>query len=134
MGNGDNWQKPAVIDIAPALRVGPNTLVIEAIDEATAGEINAAGLIGKISVQGKDAPAIATTTGADWEWAASEDATVWKPALVIGAMGAGPWAGISDQPASTGPTSGPVSASSSRFRGTEARHGPDPRRVKNWLG
>ena len=88
VGGGDSWQHPTRVDLTKTVRSGANEVLIEAMNDADSGAINAAALIGKIRVDLQDKPPMEIVTDASWK---SAD----KPVKVIGPIGSGPWQGIS---------------------------------------
>lgn len=94
VGQGDTWGNPGTLDIRAALQSGVNRVVVQAENNPADGDLNAAGLIGKIHIERKGHPRAEIVTDATWLAAKSEDATEWKAARVLGANGIGPWSVI----------------------------------------
>ena len=87
VGFGDSWQKPTLMDITTALRPGKNTLVAQVVNKAASGQINTAGLIGKIRIELEGASPQEIVTDSSW--------TSWnQPARVIGPLGIAPWGNL----------------------------------------
>lgn len=94
LGGGDSWQHPTMIDIAPALRPGANRILVRANNDPASGEINAAGLIGKICLEYEGGRIEEIVTDAGWQAAAAADAAQWQPGRLVGPFGTGPWSGV----------------------------------------
>jgi hypothetical protein len=92
VGSGDSWESPQVIDITKQLKPGNNLISVRATNDPDEGSVNAAGLIGKVSILTAGQKAQTCVTDASWEW--SSDGESWKPACVIGAVGTAPWSKI----------------------------------------
>lgn len=102
-GGGDDWQHPARIDIAKALRPGTNRIVVQVNNDPDSGAINAAGLIGRIRIETRAGRVIEALTNSSWVGAETPEAGPWKPVRVIGNLGIQPWGTLS-----TGDSGAPV--------------------------
>ena len=94
LGGGNDWQKPQAIDIAQALRPGVNTLIVQAENDPAEGPVNAAGVIGKISVEQEGRAVQHVVTDVKWHSAETLSATGWKPVRAMGNLGIAPWGAI----------------------------------------
>ena len=92
VGKGDSWENPQVMDITKQLKPGSNLITVRATNDPDEGAVNAAGLIGKISLLTAGQKTQTCVTDGSWEW--STDEKSWKPVYVIGAVGAAPWGKI----------------------------------------
>ena len=91
-GRGDEWQKPQPINLASLLRPGVNRVTVRVDNDAQSGEINAAGLIGRIHVEVSGGPPVDVVTDASWQaHADSARAGTWPAAKVLGPVGQAPW-------------------------------------------
>ncbi len=101
MGGGDSWQHPTSIDISPALRPGPNSILIRGNNDPDSGAINAAGLIGKIRLEYQGGKVEEIVTDARWQAAATADAADWQAAKLVGPAGTAPWTAMAPAASST---------------------------------
>jgi hypothetical protein len=91
-GRGDDWQKPQLINLASLLRPGVNRFTVRVDNDAQTGEINAAGVIGRIRVEVAGAPSVDVVTDASWQAHADANRTgAWPAAKVLGPVGQAPW-------------------------------------------
>ncbi len=91
-GRGDDWQRPTLIDLASLLRPGVNRITLRVDNDASAGEINAAGLIGRIRVEMSGGPTVDVVTDATWHaHADSARPGAWPAVKVLGPAGQAPW-------------------------------------------
>ena len=81
----DGWRTPEVVDLAAALKPGPNRFEVEARDVASAQ-----GLIAEGIVTFADGTELPIRTGRDW-LAAREPAGPWIPARELGTPPCLPW-------------------------------------------
>ncbi len=89
VGAGDSWENPQVMDITQQLKPGNNVISVRATNDPDEGDVNAAGLIGKVSIVTAGQKTQTCVTDASWQW--STDEKSWKPVDVIGAVGIEPW-------------------------------------------
>lgn len=93
VGAGDSWQVPTASDVSKALRPGVNEIMVEAINDAASGPVNAAGLIGVIHIELEGRPAVVIATDASWR-AGTGPQQADAAVKVIGGLGSGPWQGV----------------------------------------
>lgn len=93
------WRTARVVDIAPALQPGGNTIAVEGINNA----LSPAGMIGAVVVQFADGETLRIPTDESWKSAetvsegwtgAVYDDSAWKAVVKLGAIGSAPWHGI----------------------------------------
>ncbi len=95
---GAPWDAPARLDVAAALRPGPNNIWVAATNGGTSA--NPAGLILHLAVALEGAAAVTLVTDATWKsaiapaTAVASDQAPWRPAVVLGAYGVQPWAAV----------------------------------------
>lgn len=89
LGGGDSWQHPTLVDLAPALRPGANTITLRGNNDPDSGAINAAGVIGKIRLEYQGGKVEEIVTDASWQAAA--DVARWQSAKLVGPVGTAPW-------------------------------------------
>jgi hypothetical protein len=85
-------KKPQLINLASLLRPGVNRVTVRVDNDAQSGEINAAGVIGRILVEVAGGPPMDVVTDASWQ--AHADANrpgTWPAAKVLGPVGLAPW-------------------------------------------
>ncbi|MEY4387544.1 MAG: hypothetical protein RLY20_2827 [Verrucomicrobiota bacterium] len=95
LGGGDDWQRPKVFEITGALHLGSNQILVEVNNDPAAGQINAAGLIGKIQIERANGSQTEVVTDVAWECSTQSKTSDRKPARVMGALGIAPWSGVS---------------------------------------
>lgn len=83
-----DWQEPVQANVAMHVTKGRNEIVVEAKNQG-----GSAGLIAVLTVKLKSGPELKIETGAEWE-AAATGGTEWKPAVVVGKLGAPPWGDV----------------------------------------
>jgi hypothetical protein len=93
-GRGRDWQRPVLVDLADALRPGSNDFWVEAVNDADAGAINAAGLIGRVRVALAGGQVLEWATDGDWKAASEANVSKVRPVKVIGGLGVGPWSAM----------------------------------------
>jgi hypothetical protein len=98
LGEGGEWSHPRNYDVLPLIKQGGrNVIAVEALNEG-----GSAGLIGRLHVSLKNGRTLQMFSDANW--LCSKDpaegwqepgfsAGSWKPAVVIGRLGDGPWGG-----------------------------------------
>ena len=91
-GRGDDWQKPQLFNLASLLRPGVNRITVRIDNDSQTGEINAAGVIGRIRVEVAGRPPMDMVTDASWQAHADANRTgAWPAAKVLGPVGQAPW-------------------------------------------
>ena len=100
-GNGDSWEQPQTIDIAAFLHPGRNVITVRAENDPASGNINAAGLIGKISVTRAGQAPVVCVTDATWKSTKLADPAApaqagddWPAAQVLGQSAMAPWTAL----------------------------------------
>ena len=91
-GRGDDWQKPQLINLASLLRPGVNRFTVRIDNDSQTGEINAAGVIGRIRIEVSGKSQMDVVTDASWQAHADANrAGAWPAAKVLGPVGLAPW-------------------------------------------
>ena len=93
-GQGNGWMNPSVLDIASALHPGVNHVIAQVENDPATGDINAAGLIGKIRIERDGQPPLEIVTDATWTSPKTMAANEGKAARVLGTNGIPPWSAI----------------------------------------
>lgn len=94
VGGGGSWQVPNTLDLRKALKPGGNHIVVEVINDADAGAINAAALLGVVRIDLEGGAVLEIPTDASWSGAKDAAMSAAKPVKVIGGIGSGPWQGV----------------------------------------
>jgi len=94
VGAGSSWQHPVMMDLTQALQPGGNRILVRCSNDPDSGEINAAGLIGKIRIEYDGGKVEEIVTDGQWTASAGPDAAASGAATVIGPLGSGPWQGV----------------------------------------
>jgi hypothetical protein len=100
---GQDWSRPADIDITRWLKAGPNQLAIEAVNEGHARP-NAAGLLGRFVVEFGDGGTQCLNIDKTWKTSQAEHSdwtnadfndAAWPPAMAVAQYGQSPWGNLS---------------------------------------
>lgn len=83
-----DWTETSKADVRAALKEGSNELRIDARNQG-----GTAALIAKLEIEMADGQKVTVETGEGWE-TAPEKSEAWKPAVVIAALGQGPWGDV----------------------------------------
>ncbi|NOT31312.1 MAG: DUF1080 domain-containing protein, partial [Planctomycetes bacterium] len=100
VASADDWMRPLRVDVSSALRAGENELLVRAENDA-----GAAGLVLELSLEFADGQRIVLASDASFETCLQpsvdlgqaelaswlDDAAPWRPAHVLGPLGAMPW-------------------------------------------
>ncbi len=87
-GQGDNWQKPAALDVTSLIQAEDNTIEITATNSGEG--TSPAGLIAKLHLEFADGGGVDIVTDGQWAAATDPDSS-WMPAKVLGPYGIAPW-------------------------------------------
>ena len=85
---GDNWSKASIVQVKGFFHPGRNIVDVTAVNQGSTP--NPAGLIGDLHFVFAHGKPIDTRTDGHWQ-AAQRPHRGWKPALVLGRWGMGPW-------------------------------------------
>lgn len=85
-GRGDHVSLPDVLDVAPWIKAGENTVLVQAKSPRT----GQAGVIGTLQVEFSEGDPLRFSTGADWQASAAETGP-WAAVKVLGDYGMQPW-------------------------------------------
>lgn len=94
VGGGSSWQVPNTVELGKVLKSGENELLLEVVNDADAGAINAAAVVGAVQIVMQGGETLHIPTDATWQGAKQPTMVGAKPVRVIGAIGAGPWQGV----------------------------------------
>ncbi len=83
-----DWTETSKAEVKAALKAGENELHIDARNQG-----GTAALLAKLEIETADGKQVVVETGEGWE-AAPTGSTEWKPAVVIAALGQGPWGDV----------------------------------------
>lgn len=93
-----SWENPESVDISAALVKGPNLVAVKATNRGN----GAAGFLAKITIE-REGKKEEIVSDAEWKFSpkgtrkwnteVTADESEWKPAVVVGLAGQGPWAG-----------------------------------------
>ncbi|MES2737947.1 MAG: c-type cytochrome [Verrucomicrobiota bacterium] len=87
----EDWQKPVKLDVIKLLELGAtNTIEIQATNKG-----GSAGLIAKLELAKQQGGVEVIETNAQWQ-ATPTGKAEWKPVVVLGAYGVGPWGKVFD--------------------------------------
>jgi hypothetical protein len=98
---GDSWKRPIEVDLASALRPGPNVLTLLATNASD--KPNPAGVIGRLRITFDAGPDLIVPIDASWKahvessngWDRPDfDDSAWKPSQPVAPFGGGPWGRI----------------------------------------
>jgi alpha-L-rhamnosidase len=104
--SGTDWHTIQTADVTALLRPGRNVLAVEAVNAPAIGPVNAAGVIGALTVKLNGEMARTYRTGTDWKaaapspagWQAPEyDNASWADAEIVAKEGLGPWGNLPDR-------------------------------------
>ena len=100
---GQDWSRPAHIDITRWLKAGPNQLAVEAVNEVHA-QPNAAGLLGRFVVEFGDGGTQSLNIDKTWKTSQAEQSgwtnadfndAAWPAAVAVAQYGQSPWGNLS---------------------------------------
>ncbi|OHB65795.1 MAG: hypothetical protein A2V70_04145 [Planctomycetes bacterium RBG_13_63_9] len=97
VGTGDRFEQVYVMNVAPALKPGPNVVAVAAVNGAEAP--NLAGLIGLLTIRLQDGRKLEVATDQSWEaaekvaddWLSAAAPDGWAAAMELGPCGMVPW-------------------------------------------
>ncbi|SKA88774.1 putative heme-binding domain-containing protein [Prosthecobacter debontii] len=87
----EDWQKPVKVDVIKLLELGAtNVIEVQATNRG-----GSAGMIAKLELEKQQGGVEVIETNDQWQ-AAATGTNDWKPAVVLGAYGVGPWGKVFD--------------------------------------
>jgi putative heme-binding domain-containing protein len=101
----EDWQKPVKVDVIKFLELGAtNVIEVHATNKG-----GSAGLIAKLELEKQKGGVEVIETNAEWQSTATGQ-TDWKPVVVLGHYGSGPWGKVFDGKVGVSKKDGPVIA------------------------
>ncbi len=116
LGASADWQNPAVLNVASALRTGRNVLCVRAENVKAPVTLNPAGLNAALLLESSNGTKTTVTSDGSWRSSPAElagwreaafDDSKWSPALVTARFGDAPWGRAGESRAAGHPLAAP---------------------------